>query len=50
MLDDIMEMIKRTVIALESIAKSLEILSRVVLTVEDRHGNDFKAVAITKFD
>ena len=50
MIDDLIEMLKRTVIALESIAHSLDKLSSTVLTVEDQRGNEYKAVATTKID
>ena len=46
----IIELIERIVVALEKIAHHLEKLSGAVVTVEDRHGTDFKAIATTQFD
>ena len=40
----IVELIERIAVALEKIAHHLETLSKVVITVEDRHGTDFKAI------
>jgi hypothetical protein len=40
----------RLVIAVEEIARRLEVLTSTVLTVEDQRGNDYKAVATTKID
>lgn len=46
----IVELIERIAVALEKIAHHLETLSKTVITVEDRHGRDFKAIATTQFD